>query len=132
IGNSYPIQCNDALELTRGPFAGTGETNCTASRRLHFASSGCTVGRGSRRSVGGRRAEPARSSATGVRRTHVFRTKKVSQTQGHVQRPQAASRAFASGVGPGRHLVPHRVNAVAMAFRGEAYEWSHGRTRRVG
>src|SRR6266542_5867097 len=30
---------NFALELARGPFAGTGETNCTASRWLHFAPS---------------------------------------------------------------------------------------------
>jgi hypothetical protein len=59
---------NFALELTRGPFAGKGEANCTASRRLHFASSGGAVGRGSRRAAGGRRGWPARSSATGVRR----------------------------------------------------------------
>src|SRR6266540_4911351 len=49
---------NDALELTRGPFAGTGETNCTASRWLHFAPSEALVSRGSQRAAG----RPARGA----------------------------------------------------------------------
>ena len=43
---------NFALELTRGPFLGSRKGNCTAARRLQFASSGGAVGRGSRRAEG--------------------------------------------------------------------------------
>jgi hypothetical protein len=42
---------NFALELTRGPFVGTGETNCTASRRLHVAPFEGLVSRGSQRAA---------------------------------------------------------------------------------
>jgi hypothetical protein len=49
---------NFALELTRGPFAGPRKVNCMAARRLHLASSGWAVGRGSRRAAGGRRECP--------------------------------------------------------------------------
>src|SRR4029077_10764329 len=71
---SWHITANSPLELTRGPFPGTGGTNCTASLRLHLASSGYAVGRGSRRAAGGRHWWPARSSAwaLGARRTGEF------------------------------------------------------------
>src|SRR6266542_6561780 len=42
---------NFALELTRGPFAGTRKSNCMASRRPHVAPSEALVSRGGRRAA---------------------------------------------------------------------------------
>jgi hypothetical protein len=42
---------NFALELTRGPFAGTWKSNCLAARQPHFAPSEALVGRGGHRAA---------------------------------------------------------------------------------
>src|SRR6266540_1047677 len=42
---------NFALELTRGPFAGTEKVNCMASRWPHFAPSEALVSRGGQRAA---------------------------------------------------------------------------------
>ena len=60
---------NSLLELTRGPFLGTGKANCMASRRVHFAPSEALV---RQRAAGGRPGWPARSSARGVGQTRQF------------------------------------------------------------
>ena len=64
-----PKASNSPLELTRGPFPGARKSNCTASRRLHLASSGGAVGRGSQRAAVRPAGEARVQLSVGVRCT---------------------------------------------------------------